>query len=407
MPMAEALRRAPHAIVVRPAQGSRTRRRASEVFAIFRRYTPLVEPLSLDEAFLDVTASRALFGDGEAIARAIKRDVRQELAPHGLRGRRAVQVRREDRERSAQAGRPRRRPARAGGVAAFLAPLPIERMWGIGPKTAPRMRVPRLRDDRRSRRAPPRPIWSERSAAGGSRCPGWRGARTRGTSSRTRRPSRSAPRRRTRRTCAGPRRSRRTLLDHSARVARRLVRAGRLRAYGDRQDQVRRLLAAHAADQAPRGRCRTPTRSTAPPWSFSRRSRSRAARVRLTGVSVSGIVEGSPAPHPLPRRAGREAPQGRGGRRADRRSLRRRAGADARHAGRQAPSLISGARPLAQPRRLLLEDPPHDGDRARVRAVHAEVAQALGQERLPPRVGCVATRSAGTRGRTASCRSGG
>ena len=48
------------------------------VFEIYRRYTPLVEPLSLDEAFLDVTGSRALFGDGGAIARAIKQAVRAE-----------------------------------------------------------------------------------------------------------------------------------------------------------------------------------------------------------------------------------------------------------------------------------------------------------------------------------------
>ena len=71
MPMAEALRRAPDAIVIAPRH-ARYAEVSEEVFAIFRRYTPLVEPLSLDEAFLDVTASRALFGDGEAIARAIR-----------------------------------------------------------------------------------------------------------------------------------------------------------------------------------------------------------------------------------------------------------------------------------------------------------------------------------------------
>ena len=42
--------------------------------AILRRFTPLVEPISIDEAFLDVTGSRQLFGDGETIARAIKDD---------------------------------------------------------------------------------------------------------------------------------------------------------------------------------------------------------------------------------------------------------------------------------------------------------------------------------------------
>src|SRR5882672_10217258 len=78
MPMAEALRLAPHAIVV-PPRHDRYAELSAQAFAVFRRYTPLVEPLSLDEAFLDVTASRALFGDGEAIARAIKADIRREL----------------------------------------------------------------------------------------------------------------------------------------------------------------------------------------------------------------------------------------------------------------------------------------------------------------------------------------
>src|SRR6202167_5702108 len=78
MPMAEALRRAPQAIVV-PPHRDRYASASEEVFAIFRRYTPRVEPLSLDEAFLDVTGSRALFGNGEAIAGTIKREVRAEL----------------------------------------------------------------------------------------------------------------------------------------------------------------------------------------------------------------------------------------------------------------------------------------------------------------------------------------
>src|SRR3984957_21077134 len=69
MSMGEALRLAPHAIVV-PPHRERYEAASAQVFAVFRRYTPLVEPLSLDEAFLDVTASRALFGGGGATARA-------------------------------------------------------------------------------------------------------------------------------------------------------------------------------------------------------------------------------------------------------------------------------------------------------------------------------------------------
>src|SRR3954452_21396955 len=57
MPMGEALRRCPHAVVV-PPRHSRYADVSADVFAVFRRFTPLVEGLSFDEAFLDVTASR-------------------------------------------------------------------------------------------------------------------------------------------------------------------------------------------------------------------------------------------------------------------------------------------------------------------------------------------------------------
>src|SRR6266545_3842660 len=50
-----------------------------QIMAILRRFTPLVEPISIDEAFLDVTASRALFGDGESMARQVKQAIRDEV----------------------------------------------------------------------------------------------------------------------------------------------------------------------------------------------------------------------------------------------------------------------------------------------------------------------------------------
>src|SRR5678815_3311561 len=79
MPISQAYRRCPHAVYVRPRM-----RRYSEVsarfMAILERYTDLLEPLSIDEAFLDVTGSRALFGDGETIARRIKTEVRADTS---------------------------------------------------------------------------------------------------------------------------------------------------------------------------------------------------------------------------------------------------------------------------------------------------------------------------------------
>ena len=138
MSMAEALRRAPMAIVV-PPRRARYEEASAGAFAIFRRYTPLVEPLSLDEAFLDVTASRALFGDGEAIARQIKTDVRREI---GLTASAGVAPGKFAAKVASDLGKPDGLlVVPEGGVAEFLAPLAVERMWGVGPKTAPRMRA--------------------------------------------------------------------------------------------------------------------------------------------------------------------------------------------------------------------------------------------------------------------------
>jgi len=75
MPIREALRRCPHAICVKPRM-SVYREVSHQVFAIFHEYTPVVEGLSLDEAFLDVTASLALKGDAVSIARGIKQRIR-------------------------------------------------------------------------------------------------------------------------------------------------------------------------------------------------------------------------------------------------------------------------------------------------------------------------------------------
>jgi DNA polymerase-4 len=138
MPMAEALRKCPQAIVV-PPRMARYAEVSGLVFEIFGRFTPLVEGLSLDEAFLDVTESRSLFGDGPAIARQIKDAIARELgltASAGVATSKFV----------AKVASDLRKPdalvvAPPGEERAFLAPLPIERMWGIGVKTAPKIRA--------------------------------------------------------------------------------------------------------------------------------------------------------------------------------------------------------------------------------------------------------------------------
>src|SRR5215475_15525317 len=71
MPMVQALKLCPQAIVVPPRREAYVQA-SRQVFAILRSFTPLVEPLSLDEAFLDVTSSEQLFGVTHTIARGIK-----------------------------------------------------------------------------------------------------------------------------------------------------------------------------------------------------------------------------------------------------------------------------------------------------------------------------------------------
>jgi DNA polymerase-4 len=76
MPMRDAYRRCPELLRVRPRMGH-YRSVSNQIFDVFRHYTPVVEGLSLDEAFLDVTGSTSLFGTPVEIARAIKRDIRE------------------------------------------------------------------------------------------------------------------------------------------------------------------------------------------------------------------------------------------------------------------------------------------------------------------------------------------
>jgi DNA polymerase-4 len=141
MPMAEALRRCPDAIIVTPKRG-RYEEVSAQVFGIFRRYTPLVEGLSLDEAFLDVTGSTALFGSPEAIARRIKHEIQSEV---GLTASAGVSDCKFVAKIASDMHKPDGLTLVPDDKAAFLAPLPIERMWGVGPKTAPTLRALGLR----------------------------------------------------------------------------------------------------------------------------------------------------------------------------------------------------------------------------------------------------------------------
>ena len=78
MPIAQAKRLCPHGVFL-PVRMKRYKEISNKVFSIFQKYTPLVEPLSLDEAFLDVTSSRKLFGTAEDIARQIRKQIFEEI----------------------------------------------------------------------------------------------------------------------------------------------------------------------------------------------------------------------------------------------------------------------------------------------------------------------------------------
>jgi DNA polymerase-4 len=136
MSMADALRRCPLARVVTPRM-DRYAEMSHVIFAVLRTFTPLVEGLSLDEAFLDVTASQSLFGDGATIARKIK-DVIFEST--GLRASAGVAPNKFVAKIASDIDKPDGLfVVPAANVTDFLGALPIERMWGIGVKTAPKI----------------------------------------------------------------------------------------------------------------------------------------------------------------------------------------------------------------------------------------------------------------------------
>jgi DNA polymerase-4 len=137
MPMAEALRRCPGAVVVAPRRGA-YEEASRRVFEVFRRFTPLVEGLSLDEAFLDVTGSRSLFGEAPAIAARVKAEVARAT---GLTASAGVAPCKFAAKVASDLRKPDGLVVVGDDVAGFLAGLPVERMWGVGPKTAPRLRA--------------------------------------------------------------------------------------------------------------------------------------------------------------------------------------------------------------------------------------------------------------------------
>ncbi|MGD8987968.1 MAG: DNA polymerase IV [Syntrophobacterales bacterium] len=131
-PIATAARLCPHGVFL-PVRIWRYQEVSRQIFAIFQRYSPLVEPISLDEAFVDVTGSTRLFGSPEEIARKIKQQVVKEteltvsagVAPSKFVAKIASDIQKPDGLTIVP----------QGNVVEFLDPLPIKKLWGVGQAT--------------------------------------------------------------------------------------------------------------------------------------------------------------------------------------------------------------------------------------------------------------------------------
>jgi DNA polymerase IV len=156
MPIGEALRRCPHAICVKPRMAV-YRDVSHQVFAVFHDYTPVVEGLSLDEAFLDVTASLALKGDALSIARGIKEKIRATtqlsasvgVAPNKLVAKIASELEKPDGLTVVD----------ADNLRAVLDPLSVRRLPGLGRKLGERVEAAGLLTLAQLRSAPDAVLW--------------------------------------------------------------------------------------------------------------------------------------------------------------------------------------------------------------------------------------------------------
>ena len=136
MPTAKALRLCPHALLVRPRM-ERYAEVSEVIFEIFSRVTPLVQAISLDEAFLDVTGCQRLHGDPVTIARRIRASIRKET---GLTASVGVACCRFMAKIASDLDKP-------DGLTVIpeeemldrLAPMPVSKIWGVGPVTNRRL----------------------------------------------------------------------------------------------------------------------------------------------------------------------------------------------------------------------------------------------------------------------------
>lgn len=151
MPMSQALRLCPHAVVL-PVRMSRYVEISKQIRQIFLRYTPDIEPISIDEAFLDVSGCIALFGGAEKIAHKIKTEIKEQtgltasvgIAPNKFLAKLASDLRKPDGfvvitdENKQQ----------------ILDPLPVSKIWGIGRVTTNALNAKGIKNIEQLRKAP-------------------------------------------------------------------------------------------------------------------------------------------------------------------------------------------------------------------------------------------------------------
>ena len=132
----EARRRCPGAVFVEPRMSAYSEA-SRAVFEIFERTSPVVEPLSIDEAFLDTRGMTEVFGTAEEIARRLRAEVRREVGLPITVGVACTKFL--AKVASAVAKPDGLLVVEPGRELAFLHPLPVERLWGVGPATAEKL----------------------------------------------------------------------------------------------------------------------------------------------------------------------------------------------------------------------------------------------------------------------------
>jgi DNA polymerase-4 len=141
MPMRTAVQKCPDLIILPPSRHAYSDY-SRKVMALLDEITPQVEKLSIDEAYLDVTGTELLWGPPEQIARMLKTRIRDEFnLPCSI----GVATNKLIAKIATEQAKPNGiHVVPPGGEAAFLAPLPIERLWGVGPKAAATLRGMRI-----------------------------------------------------------------------------------------------------------------------------------------------------------------------------------------------------------------------------------------------------------------------